>query len=57
MLLGQPAAAIGTAPTWSNAGLIAVGGGTLVLAGQVATAQLGAITETAGVGPAGWHLV
>ncbi len=48
VLLGQPAGTFGTAPAWSNAGQIAVNGGTLVLAGSMATGQLGTITESVG---------
>ena len=48
VLLGQPAGAFGAAPVWSNAGQIAVNGGTLVLAGGISTSQLGTITESSG---------
>ncbi len=48
VLLGQPPGYFGTAPAWSNAGQIAVSGGTLVLGGALRTAQLGSITQTGG---------
>jgi len=48
LLLGQPAGAFGNASAWSNAGVIDVAGGTLVLAGSVQTGQLGTIVQTAG---------
>ncbi len=47
-LLGQPGQLFAAAPTWSNAGLIAVAGGTLSLGGAFTTAQLGSITQTSG---------
>ncbi len=48
LLLGQAAPAFGAPAAWSNTGQIAISGGTLVLAGALATAQLGTITETSG---------
>ena len=48
ILLGQPATWMGAASTWSNAGQIAINGGTLVLGGAFTTAQLGTITQAAG---------
>jgi hypothetical protein len=52
--LGQSGQIFGAAPGWSNAGVIAVAGGTLTLGGAFTTAQLGSITQTSGsVGLAG----
>ncbi len=48
ILLGQPAGVFGTAPVWSNTGLIAVSGGTLVLGGAFSTGQLGAVSQAGG---------
>ncbi len=48
VLLGQQAGVFGTAPAWSNTGLIAVSGGTLVLGGAFSTGQLGAVSQTGG---------
>jgi hypothetical protein len=47
-LLGQPGQIFAAAPSWSNAGLIAVAGGTLSLGGAFTTGQLGSITQTSG---------
>ena len=47
-ILGGPANVFGVSPAWSNAGMIAVNGGTLVLSGALHTAQLGGITNTGG---------
>ncbi len=48
ILLGAQAGVFGTAPTWSNTGLIAVSGGTLALGGAFSTGQLGTISQTGG---------
>ena len=48
ILLGQPAIGLGAAPAWSNTGLIAISGGTLVLGGAFTTAQLGTVSDTGG---------
>ncbi len=48
VLLGQQAGVFGAAPIWSNTGLIAVSGGTLVLGGAFSTGQLGGVSQTGG---------
>ena len=48
ILLGQTPGVFGTAPAWSNTGLIAVSGGTLALGGALSTGQLGTISQTGG---------
>jgi len=47
-ILGGPANIFGVSPAWTNSGVIAVNGGSLVLSGAVHTAQLGSITSTGG---------
>jgi hypothetical protein len=48
-ILGGPAPFFGvSAPSWSNSGDIIVSGGTLVLAGNVETSQLGRVSVTGG---------
>jgi len=48
VLLGQPANWLGVAPSWTNGGKLAVGGGTLVLGGAFSLGQLGNVQVSSG---------
>jgi hypothetical protein len=48
LILGTATNYFGASPAWSNAGLLSVNGGTLVMNGAVTLAQLGSITQSGG---------